>query len=192
MSHAASVQSERTSTGLPTGRVAIWWFIASEIAIFGGAVACYILLRMRHPEWGAAARHTATSIGAVNTVVLLTSSLFAVLADSAAARGDGRRAGRFLLLTSLGGLAFLAIKAFEYTREIQHGFTPVTSLFWSFYYLMTGLHAAHVLAGMVAMLAVASGARRGQSVHRVEFVAIYWHFVDVVWIFLFPLLYLAS
>lgn len=191
-SHAALIPNEHTSTSVPTGRLAIWWFLASEIAIFGGAVACYVLYRMGHPEWGAEAAHTLNAAGAVNTVVLLTSSLSAVLAHSAAHRGDAGRAARMLWLTVLGGIVFLGIKAYEYTHEIGAGLLPAKSVFWSFYYLLTGLHALHVIGGMIAIGIVARQAARGEMLHRVENVAIYWHFVDVVWIFLFPLLYIAS
>jgi heme/copper-type cytochrome/quinol oxidase subunit 3 len=172
--------------------VGLWWFIASEIAIFCGAVACYVLYRVGHPEWGADAAHTSTGAGALNTAVLLTSSLAAALADRAAERGEGRRAAKLLGAAAGGGLLFLGVKAVEYVTEVAAGFTPVAGLFWSFYYLLTGLHALHVVAGMVALLVVASGARRGLALGRVEIAAVYWHFVDVVWIFLFPLLYLAS
>lgn len=183
---------ERRSTSVPTGRVALWWFLASEIAIFGGAVVCYLLLRMHHPEWSAEAAHTVTAAGAINTAVLLTSSLSAVLAHNAAMRGDGARAGRLLFATVGGGLIFLAVKAYEYSHEIGAGLVPSHSLFWAFYFLMTGLHALHVTGGMVAMAIVGRGASRGEHLGRVELVALYWHFVDVVWIFLFPLLYLSS
>jgi heme/copper-type cytochrome/quinol oxidase subunit 3 len=84
------------------------------------------------------------------------------------------------------------VKAFEYTSEIRHGFTLFRSVFWGFYFTATGLHGLHVLAGMAAIGLVAVAARRGEHLHRVELVGIYWHFVDVVWIFLFPLLYLAK
>jgi heme/copper-type cytochrome/quinol oxidase subunit 3 len=181
-----------SATGLPTGRLAIWWFLASEIAIFGGAVACYILYRVAHPSWGQHAANTLDAAGAFNTVVLLSSSLSAVLAHSAAQRGDGPRAARMLWLTLAGGFVFLAVKTYEYTHEIAGGFTPVTNLFWSFYYLLTGLHALHVIGGMTAIALVARRAARGENLHWVENAAIYWHFVDVVWIFLFPLLYIAS
>ncbi|MBI5514148.1 MAG: cytochrome c oxidase subunit 3 [Deltaproteobacteria bacterium] len=180
------------STEVPTGRVAVWWFLASEIAIFGGAVVCYLLFRLRHPEWSAEAAHTITAAGAINTVVLLTSSLSAVLAHAAAGRGDGPRAARMLWYTVGGGLVFLVVKAYEYTHEISAGMVPSRGLFWAFYFLLTGLHALHVTGGMVALGAVARGAARGQHLGRVELVAIYWHFVDIVWIFLFPLLYLSS
>jgi heme/copper-type cytochrome/quinol oxidase subunit 3 len=183
---------ERAATSVPTGRLGIWWFLASEIVIFGGLVTCYVLFRLRHPEWGALAAHTLTPAGAVNTFVLLTSSLSVVLAHDAASRGNHRLASQALMQTLFAGAVFMGIKAFEYGHEIAQGFTPNAGLFWSFYYAMTGLHALHVLGGMVAILAVRRSVAKGEHLRRVEYVGIYWHFVDIVWIFLFPLLYLAS
>jgi heme/copper-type cytochrome/quinol oxidase subunit 3 len=180
----------RTSTPLPLGRMVMWWFLTSEIAIFGGLIVTYILLRSHHPEWAAYAGHTIDAAGATNTMVLLTSSFTVVLAHAAAHRGDHARASKLLVLTVLFGFAFLGIKTYEYSHEVAAGFTPVTNLFWSFYYLMTGLHGLHVVAGMVALGAVALGVRRHPE--RVEYAGMYWHLVDIVWIFLFPLLYLSS
>jgi heme/copper-type cytochrome/quinol oxidase subunit 3 len=179
-------------TGIPTGRLGIWWFLASEVVIFGGLICCYLLFRWRHPEWAAEAAHTLNAAGALNTLVLLTSSLTMVLAHSAIGAGRLDRAARNLTWTLLGGAIFMCVKAYEYSHEIAAGFVPARSLFWSFYYTMTGLHALHVLGGMVAITIVLLAVRRGRAPHRVEYVGIYWHFVDIVWIFLFPLLYLAS
>ncbi len=177
---------------VPTGRLGIWWVLASEIVIFGGLLGAYIMHRLGHPSWADQAIHTHGWAGGFNTFVLLTSSLSAVLAHQAAERGDGAKAAKLLRFTVLGGAVFLVVKAFEWTYEIQHGFTIGSNLFWSFYYTAAGLHAAHVVAGMIAMLIVAAGAARQQHLHRVENVGIYWHFVDIVWIFLFPLLYIAK
>lgn len=177
---------------IPAGRLAMWWVIASEVVIFGGLIACYLLYRLRYPAWGEFAAHTSTPLGALNTLVLLTSSLTVVLAHDAANR---RRLGQITLYLSatIGlGLVFLVVKSIEYTREIHEGFTISANLFWSFYYVMTGLHATHVIIGMLAMFIVMLGARRGQNLHRVEMAGLYWHFVDLVWIFLFPLLYVAK
>ena len=190
--HAAPTPEVPAATSVPTGRLGIWWFLASEVVIFGGLITTYVLFRIRHPEWGAIAAHTITPAGAINTFVLLTSSLTMVLAHAAAERGDFRLAARHMLATVAMGGVFMGIKAFEYGHEIGEGFTPVAGLFWSFYYAMTGLHALHVLGGMFAILAVRQSAARGFALHRVEYVGIYWHFVDIVWIFLFPLLYLTS
>ena len=106
--------------------------------------------------------------------------------------GDGPKAARFIGLTMLGGVTFIVVKAFEWTSEIRHGFTITSSTFWSFYYTAAGLHALHVIAGVVIMGIVANDARRNLELHRVELIGIYWHFVDIVWIFLFPLLYIAK
>jgi len=185
------ISSSRSASGVPTGRLAIWWLLASEIVIFGGLLAAYIMARLRHPEFGDFAAHTNTWIGATNTAVLLTSSLSAVLAHRAAEKGDGKKAAKLLGLTILGAVAFLAIKSFEWTIEIQHGYTITANAFWAFYYTAAGIHGAHVLVGALVMAWVAINAAKGQELQRVELVGIYWHFVDVIWIFLFPLLYIA-
>jgi heme/copper-type cytochrome/quinol oxidase subunit 3 len=197
MSHAIATErapsgAHPDSTIVPTGRVGMWWFLASEIAIFGGLITIYIMSRLVHPEWGAEAHHTLQFAGALNTIVLLTSSLSAVLAHDRAHHGDGVGAAKQINLTLLGGLIFLCVKSYEYTHEISAGFTPFKSTFWGFYFLMTGLHALHVVGGMTALFVVARGAKQGKHLQRVEYAGMYWHLVDVVWIFLFPLLYLAS
>jgi heme/copper-type cytochrome/quinol oxidase subunit 3 len=110
----------------------------------------------------------------------------------AAEAGEARGLRLNLALTILGGLIFLAVKAVEYTSEIRAGFTPGTGIFWSFYYTMTGLHGLHVLGGVVLNVVILATARTSlRRPHRVELAGLYWHFVDVVWIFLFPLLYLS-
>jgi heme/copper-type cytochrome/quinol oxidase subunit 3 len=186
------IATTRSSAGLPTGLLAVWWVVVSEIVIFGGLLASYIMHRLAHDAWSVQAAHTNTWIGAFNTLVLLTSSLTAVLGHQAAERGDGPKAARFLMFTAGGAATFIIVKAFEWTSEIQHGFTITSSTFWSFYYTAAGLHALHVIAGAIVMLFVAKDARKGLELHRVELIGIYWHFVDVVWIFLFPLLYIAK
>jgi heme/copper-type cytochrome/quinol oxidase subunit 3 len=177
---------------MPTGRLAVWWVIVSEIVIFGGLLASYIMHRLAHDAWSDQAAHTNMWIGAFNTFVLLTSSYFAVRGHKAAEDGDGPGAARWLWLCFAGGATFLLVKSYEWTMEITHGFTITSNTFWSFYYTAAGLHAMHVLAGIFIMALVAKDAARGLELHRVELIGIYWHFVDVVWIFLFPLLYIAK
>ena len=186
------IATTRSAAGIPTGRLAIWWVIASEIVIFGGLLVSYIMHRIARPEFGAHAAHTNVWIGGFNTFVLLTSSLSAVLAHKAAVGGNGPKAAKLLYATCGGALTFLAVKAFEWTNEISHGYTISSSAFWSFYYTAAGLHALHVIAGAIIMLIVAQTAKRSLELHRVELIGIYWHFVDIVWIFLFPLLYIAK
>ncbi len=189
---ARPIATTRSAAGIPTARLAVWWIIASEIVIFGGILGSYIMHRMAHGIWADYAANTNTMVGATNTFVLLTSSLFAVLAHQAAERGDGKRAAKLLYMTCGGGAVFLCIKAFEWNYEISHGMTISSNTFWSFYYLAAGVHAAHIIAGCIIMLFVAQTAKRNEELHRVEIIGVYWHFVDVVWIFLFPLLYIAK
>lgn len=188
---------------IPQGRLAMWLLIAGELMIFGGLIACYLLYRLRFPEWGEQAAHTSTFFGALNTVVLLSSSYTIVRAHEAAVRKDLGKITMWMSISILGGLFFLINKSIEYTTEISHGFTfssphlqesgnNIGSLFWSFYYTMTGLHGVHVLVGMIVMFVIMMQARKGKNLHRVELAGMYWHMVDLIWIFLFPLLYIAK
>lgn len=186
------IATTRSATGISTGKLAVWWLIASEIVIFGGVLGSYLMHRIGHPEWASQAAHTNTVFGAVNTFVLLTSSLFAVMAHQAADQKDGKKAAKFLYLTTLGAVIFLCIKAVEWTGEIQHGYTITSHTFWSFYYTAAGIHGVHVIVGAIIMLVIARDAAKGVDLQRVEAVGLYWHFVDIVWIFLFPLLYIAK
>jgi len=186
------IATTRSAMDMPTGRLAVWWVLVSEVVIFGGILVSYIMHRLAHVEWAVQASHTNLWIGAFNTLVLLTSSLSAVLAHQAAEQGNGPKAGRLLFATIGGGAIFLTVKAFEWTSEITHGFTITSSGFWSYYYTAAGLHAFHVFAGMCVMAFVATAAMKNRDLHRVENIGIYWHFVDIVWIFLFPLLYIAK
>ena len=189
---ARPVATTRITAGMPTGRLAVWWLIASEIVIFGGVLMPYIMHRLAHDAWAAEAAHTNTVIGALNTFVLLTSSYFAVMGHKAAEDGDGPRAARFLWMTFAGGALFMVFKSYEWTQEIIHGYTISSNNFWAFYYTAAGIHASHVLAGIIIMAFVAVRAAKNQDLHRVELIGLYWHFVDIVWIFLFPLLYIAK
>ena len=177
---------------MPTGKLAVWWVVGSEIVIFGGLLASYIMHRLAHDAWAEQAAHTNTTIGAINTFVLLTSSLSAVLAHQAAEQGDGKKAAKLLWATVGGAVLFICFKTYEWLHEIELGYTITASTFWSFYYTAAGIHALHVIAGAIIMGIVAMDAAKGKELHRVELIGIYWHFVDVVWIFLFPLLYIAK
>jgi heme/copper-type cytochrome/quinol oxidase subunit 3 len=188
---------------VPEGRLGVWILIAGELVIFGGLIASYLLSRLRYPQWSEMTVHTSTLIGAINTVVLLCSSYTIVRAHEAAQKLDVAKVTRWMSLTVLGGLIFLIDKSIEYTREISEGFTftspqlqhsgnYVDSLFWSYYYIMTGLHSLHVLVGMIVMIIIMVQIKKGKNLHRVELAGMYWHMVDLIWIFLFPLLYIAK
>lgn len=190
MTRTAAV-SEQSSLAL-RGKIAVWWLIASEVMVFGGAVGSYIMARAASPGWSAEAAHLSTSMATLNTFVLLTSSMTMAMAFAAYQKGDQRGVQRFLLLTVLLGLTFLGIKGYEYASHIMEGAVPWSGSFWSFYYLLTGLHALHVIAGVVVNVILLLAAGKGLSTgYRIEIAGLYWHFVDIVWIFLFPLLYLS-
>ncbi len=192
MGHEQPMATRRSITGMSTGKLSVWWLIASEIVIFGGLLGAYVLLRNFHTEWGAEAAHTNTVGGGINTFVLLTSSLFAVMAHHAAEMKDGKKAAKYLWITIAFGAIFLMVKSYEWTHEIQAGYTITKSLFWGFYYTAAGIHGLHVIIGMVIMGLVARHVAKGRDLQRVEYIGLYWHFVDIVWIFLFPLLYIAK
>ena len=153
---------------------------------------CYLLFRMRNDEWGLFASVTSTPAGAINTFILLTSSFSAVLAHQAAEAKDCAKAHRYLWYTVLGGFGFLCVKSYEYGSKILHWGPEYENNFMLFYFVATGLHGLHVIAGMVAMIIVSRQIKMGQHLNRVELCGLYWHFVDIVWIFLFPLLYIAK
>jgi heme/copper-type cytochrome/quinol oxidase subunit 3 len=186
--------STLSNTLLPPGKTGTWWFLASEIPIFGGLIASYIVVRLGSSGWAEAASHLNFTVALINTFLLLTSSMTIVMAHAAVQNNALKRCANFLGLTILLGLGFLGMKAFEYSTEISHGFLPSSGIFWSFYYGMTGLHALHVLAGVIVNSVLWSQAIKGSLArhpHRVELAGLYWHLVDIIWIFLFPLLYLA-
>jgi heme/copper-type cytochrome/quinol oxidase subunit 3 len=186
----AMAAAPHAAAGLELGKIGMWWFLASEIMVFGGLIATYVAFRLGSAGWSADTAHLNVTIGIVNTLILLTSSMTVVQAFAAAEGGAHRAMRLYLGLTILGGVLFLGFKAVEYTTEIGAGFTPASGIFWSFYYTMTGLHALHVLAGIV-INAILFASTRLRNPRRLELAGLYWHFVDIVWIFLFPLLYLA-
>ena len=184
--------TRRSATGIPTGKLGTWWVIASEIVIFGGLLGSYIMYRLLHDSWAGESAHTSLLFGSINTFILLTSSLFIVIAHQAAEHGDREKAFKFIWFTIFGGLGFLCVKAVEWTGEITHGLTMFKSLFWAFYYTAAGIHGLHVIGGMVIMGIISFDVKKGINMQRVEYIGLYWHFVDIVWIFLFPLLYIAK
>lgn len=189
----------------------MWIFLATEILFFGGLLLGFFVYRASYPEvFAAASRHLHVWLGAINTAVLLTSSLTMALAVHATRLGRRRILIIFLGITFLLGAIFLGIKAIEYTREFEENLMPFTGLnfhfegpspeqariFFSFYFVMTGLHALHLLIGlgvvgvMIALASLGLGEHRLER--RVEMTGLYWHFVDMVWVFLFPILYLID
>ncbi|MBT3270795.1 cytochrome oxidase subunit III [Candidatus Poribacteria bacterium] len=190
MTYAAEGQTNRE---MPFAKMAMWWFLASEVMTFGGFLASYLLFRAAaHGAWSELAAHLNPWLATVNTVVLLTSSLTIVKAHQAMQHDDQVKAKKLLGITVILGVAFLGFKAVEYSIELSHGYTPLTHIFWSFYYALTGLHALHVIAGIVVNAVLFVHASKGKlTLARAEAAGLYWHFVDIIWVFLFPLLYLS-
>jgi heme/copper-type cytochrome/quinol oxidase subunit 3 len=179
--------------GTTAGRLGVWILISSEITIFAGLLGSYILFRLFHPEWAEESAHTNIVLGTINTMLLLTSNFFMMKASTAVEQNEQKKSAQFMLLTIVLGFAFLAVKGCEYAMEFSHGEFPSKNTFWSFYFLLTGLHGTHILGGLVAISILWVKAKKnalGELKGRVALTGLYWSFVEVVWIFLFPLLYL--
>ena len=169
------------------GELLMWVLIVSEVLIFTAGVSSMAVVRLFDPEGFAAAQELLDGrIAAFNTVALVTSGLFAARAEAAARRGEPRAARWNIALAILGGLIFLAVKAAEYAADLQAGISFESHPFFTFYFLLTGFHAAHVAAGVVILLLLT----RFDAPRNVEAGAAFWHMVDLVWVILFPVIYL--
>ena len=187
----------------------MWLFLATEVLFFGGMFCCYTVYRSLYPAaFGAASNHLSLLWGGVSTAVLICSSYFMACAVNSAATGKNKAIVGYLVVTILFAVAFLVIEMSEWHGLYQEGLMPGfnftynegdprhVQLFFSLYFSMTGLHASHVTIGIGLLTIVAFRAARGtfspQYFTPVEIAGLYWHFVDLVWIFLFPLYYLIA
>ncbi|HEX3953674.1 MAG TPA: cytochrome c oxidase subunit 3 [Stellaceae bacterium] len=192
-----------------TAELGMWGFIATEVLFLGGLFAAYFIYRYLHAAGvAAAASHTKIVIGSINTAILLTSSVVMSWASLAARDGESRFSGRLMWIAAALGAAFLALKGVEYAQELGEHLWPgphfaldtpeprVGEVFYFMYWLMTGIHALHLLVGIGVIAFTARRAGRGEfspEYHSpVRVVSLYWHFVDIVWIFLFVLIYLPG
>lgn len=183
--------TDQTGTGIPHGRLGMWLFLASEAMLFGSFISAYIVLRFGAGYFPVPPRAAlGVPLAALNTLLLLSGSAAMVFALKAARRGDETSLLRSLSASFVLGLAFLGIKSYEYIRKVREGITISGSLYGSFYYALTGLHALHLFAGLVFIAYLIVRVRSPEARARVEYAALYWHFVDLVWLILFPLLYL--
>jgi heme/copper-type cytochrome/quinol oxidase subunit 3 len=186
----------RPDTGVHNVKLGIWLFLSSEVMLFGSLFAGYILLRVGNPGWGAGSDALSVPLATLNTVVLISSSVTMVMAWAAAMELDKRRFRLFMGSTVLLGAVFCVVKYFEYTAKFEHHLYPSHSTFMAIYFTFTGLHALHVIAGMIynSYLWLPNAKMMDsdplQFANRVEAAGLFWHFVDLVWIFLFPVLYL--
>jgi cytochrome c oxidase subunit 3 len=202
--HFDNLEQQRSAAQL-----GMWVFLATEVLFFGGLFLAYTVFRSLYPrDFAAASHHTDVLIGGINTAILLFSSTLMALAVRAAELRNQKQLIRLLLATAFFGIIFMVLKGVEYRKDWIDQLVPVSNFQWHepnsgpvqiffwLYFAMTGLHAIHVTVGIILMLVLAQLARYGKFTtgHHtpIEVAGLYWHFVDVVWIFLFPLLYLAG
>jgi heme/copper-type cytochrome/quinol oxidase subunit 3 len=187
----------REDTGLYNGKVGMWLFLASEVMLFGALFSSYILLRVGHPNWlYGAAKDLSIPLGTFNTLVLITSGITILFSWVALQLNDFGRYKLYMGFTILLGIVFMLVKASEYAAKFQHGHYPHTHTFYAIYFVLTALHALHVLGGLVVNAYLWGPGSRlwftdpARFTNRVEVAGLFWHFVDLVWMFLFPVLYL--
>ena len=184
----------REDTGLFNAKIGIWLFLASEVMLFGALFSTYVVLRLGAAEWP----HHVLNVpmGAFNTAVLITSSITMVMSWASLKLNQFPKFKLYMGATILLGLVFLIVKSFEYGEKFSHHHLPSTHVFYAIYFTLTGLHALHVIGGMcVNAYFWGPGSRMWETdperfTNRVEISGLFWHFVDLVWIFLFPVLYL--
>ena len=183
-------------TGVYNAKLGIWLFLASEVMLFGALFSSYVLLRVGADSWPHGYDLLNVPLAMLNTFVLIGSSVTVVMAWASLKLNELGKAKMWLWATIALACVFLVVKAFEYGAKFEHHITPATDNFYATYFTITGLHGLHVVGGIIAFLILifrGNGMWRDDSEHftnRVECCGLYWHFVDLVWIFLFPTLYL--
>lgn len=174
-------------TGLPPGNPMMWLLVASELLVFGLALISFAVARAQDPAGFLAAQNELDRLaGTINTAVLISSGLFAALAVDARAAGDRGRARVLLFFAGVLGLVFLGVKAQEYATEVSNGHGPTEGGFFMLYFLITGFHAAHVVFGLGVLAVVAVF----DDLENIETGTLFWHMVDLIWLLVFPCLYL--
>ena len=202
--HFADMEQQRDSATL-----GMWVFLVTEIMFFGGLFCAYLVYRTAHPlAWQEGGKHMSFGLGTANTVILLCSSFTVALSVWAAQQGRTKLTALLLVITVLMGFGFLGVKGTEYYQHYEEGAVPGTywhlkvpdqqnvQMFFLLYFIMTGLHALHVTIGLGVLAVIAYFSWRGHYTaeyhNPVHVAGLYWHFVDIVWIFLYPLLYLIG
>ncbi len=190
----AGHDAHATSTGLSNNKMAMWLFLGSECLLFGGLISTYMLYRGRHTADLGPDQVYDIPFTSVSSFVLLMSSLTMVLAVSSAVRNDDRRTNLWIAVTALLGATFVGGQVYEFTSFYDEGLGFTTSLFSSSFYTLTGFHGVHVSLGIIMLMALVGINKRGRipgkKAEVVELVGLYWHFVDIVWIVIFTLVYL--
>jgi heme/copper-type cytochrome/quinol oxidase subunit 3 len=188
--------AHHTSTGLDNRKLAFWMFIGSECLLFGSLISTYLVYQGRSVVGPTPEEILDIPLTSISTFVLLMSSLAMVLALAAVTRGDRRWSRVWLLATAALGMAFLGFQAYEFTTFVHEGLTLKTNLFGSTFFVLTGTHGAHVAVGVLWLLTLFVRSLQGKlgpdKAINVEITGLYWHFVDVVWIVIFTVVYLLS
>ena len=197
--------SEPAIESVYNGKLAMWLFLCSEVMFFSGLLGAYIALRLGNPGLFAADQqevHVHVHLAAFNTILLIGSSLTMALAVLNAQQKNTAKQRLFLLMTAAMGALFICLKFYEYNHHFHDispyqdpslppvGIWPRTSIYFAFYYGLTGVHAFHIIGGIIPIMGLWWFAKKKDVSYETEMVGLYWHFVDLVWIFLFPLLYL--
>lgn len=207
--HVVPHHFDSAEQAFESSKLGLWLFLVTEILLFGGLFVAYIMFRALYPEmFHEASHHLNKVLGAINTVVLICSSLTMAMAVDRTRQNDSGKANQYLMMTLFFAACFMIIKYVEYSHKIHEGLLPGANftfeaiqhpkapLYFSLYFMMTGLHGIHVLAGMglISWILIRSnkGHFNSQYYTPVELVGIYWHLVDLIWIYLFPLLYLIG
>ncbi len=207
--HGLAHQFEDMPQQKESAVIGMWSFLITEILFFGGFFATYLIYRSYYPEaFFEGSSHLDIPLGAFNTMVLIISSLTMAMAVHKSHEGNKKGIMVYLILTGILGLTFLVVKYFEYSAKIEYGLvpglvwhpqgenSPQLALFYSLYFGMTGMHALHMIIGIGLLIwlfiKTAQGTYTAEYNAPVEIFGLYWHFVDIVWIFLFPLLYLLG
>ncbi len=205
MSHSPSTHTEHRDD--EASKLGMWMFIFTELLLFGGLFIVYAVYRYMNPQaFHLAAQELNTVIGTINTAILLVSSATIAMSTSAIRYGDKRTALILLGITIACALVFLVNKYFEWSIKFEHGLYPSSSvlqarghgetLFFGLYFFMTGLHAVHIIVGLILIIISYIGIHRGtltgENPVLLDNAGLYWHLVDLIWIFLFPLFYLIT
>lgn len=186
----------RPDSGLYNAKLGIWLFLASEVMLFGALFSSYVLLRTGAPTWPHGRDFLNIPLATLNTVILIASSVTMVMSWASLKMNDFKKYRLYMGLTILAGFGFMVVKSIEYGSKFSHHLYPSNNTFLAIYFTLTGLHGLHVLGGMVVNGYLwGPGSKMWKTdperfANRIEVAGLYWHFVDLVWIFLFPILYL--
>lgn len=192
--HGVSHGAHTSTTGLSNNKMGMWMFLGSECLLFGGLISTYMLYRGRVSSGPQPNNIFDIPFTSVSSFILLMSSLTMVLAVSSAQRKDDRNTNLWLTITALLGATFVGGQVYEFTSFYREGLGFTTSLFGSSFYTLTGFHGVHVSVGIIMLIALVAMIRNnripGDKAEVVELIGLYWHFVDIIWIIIFTLVYL--